>query len=83
MTLIQTVKESEEGYSKRQIKDAQEARDLCAKVGYPSPQDFQNMISENMILNCPVIVEDVIRADKFYGRDIHSLKGKTTRTHPT
>ena len=36
-----------------------------------------------MILNCPVTVEDVIRADKIYGRDIHSLKGKKTRTQPT
>ena len=35
-----------------------------------------------MILNCPVIVEDVIRAKNIYGRYIHSLKGKTTRTHP-
>ena len=37
VTLIQTVQENEEGYSKKQIKDAQEARDLYAKVGYPSP----------------------------------------------
>ena len=36
-----------------------------------------------MILNCPVTVEDVIRANKIYVRDIHSLKGKTTRTQPT
>ena len=83
MTLIQTVQENKEGYRKRQIKDAQEARDLYAKVGYPSHRDFQKLISENMILNCPVIVEDVIPADTFYGRDIHSLKGKTTRTWPT
>ena len=52
-------------------------------MGYPSPRDFQKLISENMILNCPVTVEDVIRADKIYGRDIHSLKVKTTRTQPT
>ena len=56
MTLIQTVQENEESYSKRQIKDAQEARDIHAKVGYPSPQDFQKLIAENMILNCPVTV---------------------------
>ena len=58
-------------------------RDLYAKVGYPSPRDFQKLIAENMILNCPVTVEDFIRADKIYGRYIHSLKGKTTRTRPT
>ena len=34
-------------------------------------------------MNCPVTVEDVIRADKIYGWDIHYLKGKTTRTQPT
>ena len=83
VTLIHTVQDNEEGYSKTQIKDAQEACDLYAEVGYPSPKDFQNLISENIILNCPVTVEDVIRADKIYGRDINSLKGKTTRTWPT
>ena len=41
------------------------------------------MISENMIMNWPVTVKDVIRADKIYGRDIHALKGKTKRTQPT
>ena len=56
---------------------------MYAKVGYPSPRNFQKMIAENMILNFPVTVEYVIRADKIYGRDIHSLKGKTTRTQPT
>ena len=43
--LIQNVQENEEGYSKRQIKDAQEARDLYAKVGYPSPRDIQKLIA--------------------------------------
>ena len=80
MTLIQNVQENEEGYSKRHIKDAQEARDLYAKVGYPSPRDIQKLKAENMILNCPVTVEDVIRVNKTYGRYIHSLKGKRTCT---
>ena len=51
--MIQTVQENEEGYSKRQIKDTQESRDLYAKVGYPSPRYFHKLIEENMILNCP------------------------------
>ena len=38
------------------------------------------MISQNLILNCPVTVSDVTQAENFYGRDIHALKGKTTRS---
>ena len=37
VTLIHTVQENKEGYRKIQIKDAQEAHDLYAKVDYPSP----------------------------------------------
>ena len=40
------------------------------------------MISQNLILNFPVTVSDVARAEKFYGKDIHALKGKTTRSKP-
>ena len=62
---MQTVQENEEGYSQRQIQDAEKARDLYAKVRYPSTRDFQQMISQNLILNCPVTVSDVAEADKF------------------
>ena len=40
------------------------------------------MISQNLILDCPVTVGDVSLSDKFYGKDIHALKGKTTRSKP-
>ena len=82
ITLVQTVQENEEGYNQRQIQDAKKARDLYAKVGYPSARDFQQIISKNLILNCPVTASDVARAENFYGKDIHALKGKTTRTKP-
>ena len=82
ITLVQTVQENEEGYSQRQIQDAKKARKLYAKVGYLSARDFKNIISYNLILNCPVTTSDVVCADKFYGRDIHALKVKTTRTKP-
>ena len=82
ITLVQTVQENEEGYSQRQIQDSKNARDLYAKVGYPYPRDFQQMISQNLILNCPVTVSDVVRAEKNYGKDIHALKVNTTRSKP-
>ena len=62
ITLVQAVQESEKGYSQRQIQDSKKARDIYAKVGYPSTRDFQQIISQNIILNCPVTVSDVARA---------------------
>ena len=82
ITLVHMVQENEEGYSQSQIQDAKKARDLYAKFGYPSARDFKNIISRNLILNCPVTASDFARADKMYGRDIHALKGKITRTKP-
>ena len=40
------------------------------------------MISQNLILNFPVTVSDVARAENIYGKYIHALKGKTTRSKP-
>ena len=65
ITLVQTLQENEEGYIQRQIQDAKKARDLYAKVVYPSARDFQQIISKNLILNCPVTASHVARAEKF------------------
>ena len=70
ITLVQTVQEKEEGYSQRQIQDSKKARDLYAKVEYPSVRDFKTIISNNLILNCPVTASDVVCAENFYGQDI-------------
>ena len=38
------------------------------------------MIKNNLILNCPVNLDDIERASKIYGANIAALKGKTVRT---
>ena len=38
------------------------------------------MIKNNLILNCPVTLDDIKRASKIHGANIASLKGKTVRT---
>ena len=43
-------------------------------------QDFKAMIKNNLILNCPVTLDDIERASKIYGANIAALKGKTVRT---
>jgi Zinc knuckle len=82
-SFLQTVDENETGYSKRQLDRAKEARSLYAKVGHPSIGDFKAMIKHNMIMNCPITIDDVVRAEKVYGKNIAALKGKTVRASPS
>ena len=77
VTMVQTVTENKKGYIKRQIINSRTARDLYKKVGYPSIKDFANMVKKNMIMNCPVTIEDIMRAEKINGPSVQALKGKT------
>ena len=51
-------------------------------LGFPSERDFKNMVRPNMIVNCPVIFDDVKNAKLIFGPDITSLKGKLVRRKP-
>jgi hypothetical protein len=48
-------------------------------LGYPSEKDFRNMVSSNMITNCPVTPTDISAANKIFGPNVASIKGKTVR----
>ena len=76
----QTVAENKMLFSKRQIDQANAARKLYHAIGNPSTRDFRSMLRSNMIRNCPITEEDVKIAEKIYGKDISTLKGKSTRT---
>ena len=75
--LIQTVKENEIGYAKRELDQAKLARKLYGMVGHPSIKDYKWMAQEGALLNCPVTPKDIGVAEKVYGKDIAALKGKT------
>ena len=81
-TLVQTVQENQQFYTNRQIQRAQLARQLYHNIGTPSLRDFKAVIRMNAISNCPITLEDIKIAEQIYGKDIASLKGKTTRTKP-
>ena len=80
--LIQTVKENEIGYAKRELDQAKLARKIYGMVGHPSIKDYKWMAQEGALLNCPVTHKDIDVAEKVYGKDIAALKGKTVRTKP-
>ena len=80
--LVASVEENKKGYTERQFKRAKEARALYHKVGTPTVENFKGLLRQNLIQDCPITIEDVIIAEKIFGPDISSLKGKSTRTRP-
>jgi hypothetical protein len=82
-TALDTVKNNREGFTDRDFEQAKRARKALGLVRYPSPKDFKHMVSSNMIKNCPVTSIDITNANKIFGTDVATLKGKTVRmTHP-
>ena len=68
--------------SQREYKRAIKARDLYVMVGYPSTQDFINMVKFNLLENCNISERDIINAEQIFGKDIYAIKGKTVRKVP-
>jgi hypothetical protein len=47
-------------------------------VGTPTIETFKTLLKMNAIRNCPVTTEDVNIAEKIFGPNMSSLKGKST-----
>jgi hypothetical protein len=62
-TAVATVQSLEADYSKREIKAAAVARELQRALGWPSRADLITMLRAGTIVDCPVTVEDVVRAE--------------------
>lgn len=82
INMMNTVEELRNQYTKRQYDRAKVARKLYQTMGHPFLEDYKKLIQANAIKNCPVTVEDVNIAEKIFGLDIYTLKGKATRTKP-
>jgi hypothetical protein len=81
--MVTTVKQNLEGYNAKEIEGAYKARKFYHATGCPHVESLKHMIRMNMIKNCPVTTKDVVNAEKIFGADIGTLKGKTTRKKPT
>jgi hypothetical protein len=83
-TCINTVSENKTGFTKWEFKCAEITRNLYKTLSYPSLKDFKWGIRSNQIKYCPVTIQDIDVATKILGKNIATLKGKTTqsKTHP-
>jgi hypothetical protein len=80
--LVSTVTDNKKGYTQRQFERSKEARRLYHIVGTPTVKNFKPLLRMNTIKNCPATTEDINIAEKIFGKDISSLKGKSTRRKP-
>ena len=80
-TLVSLVAEQKKLFTRRQVNDADAARDLYRKIGRPSEPEFQRILRNNFIRNCPVTPADALRALTIYGGDVAFHKGTTTKAH--
>jgi Zinc knuckle len=78
-TFVNTVSNNKSIFVTREIDAADKARELYRKLGRPSQRQFEEILSKNLITNCPVTVDDAKRAMLIYGPDLATIKGKTTR----
>jgi len=63
----------------KQYSNARKARLLQSTIGRPSTEDFIRKVEGNMIPNCNITRDNIIRAEDIFGPNLGSLKGKMTR----
>jgi hypothetical protein len=76
---LNTVAGNKGNYTRREIEGANKARALYKKIGRPSEKEFNDILQNNLIRNCPVTSDDAKRALKIYGPDVATLKGETVK----
>jgi len=67
LSFVQTVRGNMEGFTKREVEDAQKAREAQAMLWHPTDHDFLGMVRGGMISNCPLTVNAVKNAHQIFG----------------
>jgi hypothetical protein len=80
--LVSTVKENRLGYTEREYQRAKLARRVYHLVGAPTIENFKHILHVGGIRNCDLTPQDVEIAEKIFGPDVSTLKGKSTRRKP-
>ncbi len=81
-TPVTTVCNDYDSFTKRQIEQAIAACHLMGMIASPSEQDFQGLVSLNLLKDCPVTNADITNACVIFGPNLANIRGKTVRQKP-
>lgn len=74
---VTTVAERALKYQKRDIKQAELAREVSKRLGFPSDADMAIIAGGGgSVANVPISAKDIKRAADIWGQDVNTLKGK-------
>ena len=79
--LVQTAEENSRAFSKREVESAKRAADLLSRMGYPPIKKAIEIVENGSNFN--VTGHDFRVAEAIWGKDIASLKGRTTKKPST
>ena len=75
--VVKTIRENYEGFTKKQVQRANEARHIMLMTGVPTERAFEIMVRLNQLQDCPVNIDDVKNAHLIWGNDLANKRGKT------
>jgi hypothetical protein len=82
-SFVSTVKHNKSFFTRNQIERADKARKLQQYVGWPSLANFKKYVSNNLLRNTNITIDDISRCEFIYGPSVPQLQGKMTRASAT
>jgi hypothetical protein len=82
LSFVQKVRGNIEGFTKREVEEAQKACEAQTMLGNPTNRNFLGVVCGGMISNCPVTANAVKNAHQIFGPDLAGIRGRTVRRPP-
>jgi hypothetical protein len=79
---IKMVQGNIERLTKCKVLQAKNARQAQVMIRNPSKKDFKGMVSNHLVLNCPVTYVEITNARNIFGPDLAGIHGKTVQGTP-
>ena len=79
---VTNVHDNFEGFTKKQVQCANEARRIMLMTGVPTERAFESMVRLNQLQDCPITIDDVKNAHLIWGPDLANKRGKTVHRKP-